>query len=78
MSLLWKSSKWLPSTGETDILLQVRLESLIRTVGTEEDVKEQQARIEEVRALLEEQEQSRESQEQSEEGADDSQDQADN
>lgn len=64
--------------GETDILLQVRLESLIRTVGTEEDVKEQQARIEEVRALLEEQEQSRESQEQSEEGADDSQDQADN
>ncbi len=39
--------------GGLDILLHVRLESLLKSVGSEEDVKKQQDKIEEIRQLLE-------------------------
>jgi len=39
--------------GGLDILLHVRLESLLKTVGSDEDVRNQQAKIEEIRDLLE-------------------------
>ncbi len=50
--------------GGLDILLHVRLESLLKTVGTDGDVKKQQAKVEEIRALLEERDKAFESQEQ--------------
>ena len=39
--------------GGLDILLHVRLESLLKTVGSDDDVKEQQAKTKEIRELLE-------------------------
>jgi tetratricopeptide (TPR) repeat protein len=50
--------------GGLDILLHVRLESLLKTVGTDDDVKKQQAKIKEIRQLLEERDKALESQEQ--------------
>ncbi|NLB73636.1 MAG: tetratricopeptide repeat protein [Firmicutes bacterium] len=50
--------------GGLDILLHVRLESLLKTVGTDDDVKTQQAKITEIRALLEERDKALQSQEQ--------------
>jgi tetratricopeptide (TPR) repeat protein len=50
--------------GGLDILLHVRLESLLKTVGTDDDVKKQQAKIREIRELLEERDKALKSQEQ--------------
>ena len=50
--------------GGLDILLHVRLESLLKTVGTDDDVRKQQAKIKEIRELLEKRDSAINSQEQ--------------